>query len=172
MLSPLRAAEKLRILRLCFWPKAIFTVAWGNAPGTPAKFRWFGRRPYSPPCIRQCEHGLQPKEPSDTGVLGRCPRLRWEQAFGQAWPDCQMRNFEGRSWAYRHGIRRPLRAIAWSANGSGAGTIPVLRPGFPSARALTTVPSVPPKSFVRRSGTMRRSRNPAISLFVGCHRRS
>jgi hypothetical protein len=33
---------------------------------------------------------------------------------------------------------------------------------------ITTVPSVQPKSSFRRSGSVRRSRNPAISVFVGC----
>jgi hypothetical protein len=34
------------------------------------------------------------KRPDDTVVLGRCPRLRWEQAFGQPCADCQTRNVE------------------------------------------------------------------------------
>jgi len=45
-------------LRICipkFWPKVTFTLAWGIAPGTRANIPSFGRRLYSPPCIRQCE---------------------------------------------------------------------------------------------------------------------
>jgi hypothetical protein len=37
------------------------------------------------------------KGPEDTVFLGRCPRLRREQAFGQPCAGCQTRNFEDRN---------------------------------------------------------------------------
>ncbi len=52
------------------------------------------------------------KGPDDTVVLGRCPRLRWEQAFGQAWADFAMFFFRLLPWEYaiRNLFRRPLRS--------------------------------------------------------------
>jgi len=68
----------------------------GQRPRDTGGHPLFGRRPYSPCCVGQGEYGLRPNRPDDTVPLGRCPRLRWEQAFGQTRPDRRIRNFEAR----------------------------------------------------------------------------
>jgi hypothetical protein len=89
--------SKLRLCGLDFWPKAMIHRSLGQRPRSKGAHRLFGRRPYSTCCAGRCEYGLRPKRPDDNVFLGRCPRLRWEQAFGLTRTDAQMRKFDARA---------------------------------------------------------------------------
>ena len=115
--------------------------------------RGSGRRPYSPSCIGQCEYGLRPKKPDDTVSLGRCPRLRWEQAFGQAPTDCEMRDFKAVSRAVPRPLRRPrLPASAGSSGRAALAGRSARRPRCPSGgpRAAGGLSASPRRSSPQR----------------------
>jgi len=87
-------SSKLRIFGSKFWPKATFTVAWGNAPGTRANIGRLAEGHSHRPAAGNVSMAFGQRKPDDTVVLGRCPRLRWEQAFGQTLarlPNAQLR---------------------------------------------------------------------------------
>ena len=65
------------------WPKAIITVAWGNAPGNRYHNAGFGRRPYSLNMRLRCEYGLRPNGFVTHGVPGALPQATVKKAFGQ-----------------------------------------------------------------------------------------
>jgi hypothetical protein len=69
-------------------------AAWGGASGTQANICCLAEGHIHRPASDNVSMAFGQKRPDDTEVLGRCPRLRWEQAFGQPSTDCQTRNFE------------------------------------------------------------------------------
>ena len=56
----------------------------------------FGRRPYSQFAQVGVSMAFGQKRPDDDTFLGRCPRLRWAQAFGQRRTNAQPRSITGR----------------------------------------------------------------------------
>jgi hypothetical protein len=76
-------------LRICgpkFWPKATFTIAWGNAPGRNGNIGSLAEGHIHRTLFAWVNMAFGQKRPDDNAVLGRCLRLRWEDAFGQPLP--------------------------------------------------------------------------------------
>jgi len=81
-----RMSSELRICGSKFWPKATFTVAWGNAPGRNGNIGSLAEGHIHRTLFAWVNMAFGQKRPDDNAVLGRCPRLRWEEAFGQTRP--------------------------------------------------------------------------------------
>jgi len=111
--GPRLRPSKLRIFVSWVWPKAIFTVAWGNAPGTGANIRCLAEGHIHRRISDNVSMAFGQKKPNDTVALGRCPRLRWEQAFGQARTDCEMHNFKA-SVDGRQGRTEPASSAGYA----------------------------------------------------------
>jgi hypothetical protein len=73
-------------------PKALFTVAWGNAPGPRTSHYIWLKAIFTRGTLSTGEHGLQANHIIFNPFLGRCPRLR------QIWLKAKIEvpNFEAR----------------------------------------------------------------------------
>jgi len=75
------------------WPKAIFNVAWGNAPGRNADSRFLAEGHLHPGGRNTVKMAFGQKGPNDNAVLGRLPQATVGIGLRPNRADARMRNF-------------------------------------------------------------------------------